>query len=155
MSGSGISLAICKSAPRSGQVTMPAPHHSFLYRLDALHAAQPTESKHWRHWLFYDHRHTSDKYLISNNLLANQAARKASPFTLEVLRWLKSQSQNGRLPELLFTNINLPNQSQWSRSPAIANNVPAAVSRTAKCCKRNLQPSCDYHQSSVFGFVNG
>jgi len=28
VSGSGISLAICKSAPRSRQITMPAPHHS-------------------------------------------------------------------------------------------------------------------------------
>ena len=28
MSGSGISWTICKSAPRSRQITMPAPHHS-------------------------------------------------------------------------------------------------------------------------------
>ena len=28
MSGSGISWAICKSAPRSRQITTPAPHHS-------------------------------------------------------------------------------------------------------------------------------
>jgi len=28
MSGSGISWAICKSAPRSRQITAPAPHHS-------------------------------------------------------------------------------------------------------------------------------
>ena len=38
MSGSGISWAICKSAPCSRQITTPAPHHS---------AAQPTASKHW------------------------------------------------------------------------------------------------------------
>jgi len=30
MSGSGISWAICKSAPRSRQITTPAPHHSVL-----------------------------------------------------------------------------------------------------------------------------
>jgi len=36
VSGSGISWAICKSAPRSRQITMPAPHHSIFYRLDAL-----------------------------------------------------------------------------------------------------------------------
>jgi len=47
MSGSGISWAICKSAPRSRQITMPSPHHSDFYRLDALPAAQPTASKHW------------------------------------------------------------------------------------------------------------
>ena len=45
-SGSGISWAVCKSAPRSKQITMPAPHHSFVYRPDALPAAQPTVSKH-------------------------------------------------------------------------------------------------------------
>jgi len=28
VSGSGTSWAICKSAPRSRQITMPAPHHS-------------------------------------------------------------------------------------------------------------------------------
>ena len=30
LSGSGISWAVCKSAPRSRQITMPAPHYSFL-----------------------------------------------------------------------------------------------------------------------------
>ena len=48
MSGSGISWAICKSAPRSRQITMPPNHHSVFYRLDALPATQPTASKHWR-----------------------------------------------------------------------------------------------------------
>ena len=47
VSGSGISWAICKSAPRSRQVTTPAPHHSVVYRPDALPAAQPTVSKHF------------------------------------------------------------------------------------------------------------
>ena len=45
VSGSGISWAICKSAPRSRQITMPAPHHSVFYRPDALPAAQTTASK--------------------------------------------------------------------------------------------------------------
>jgi len=48
-SGSGISWAICKSAPCSRQITMPVPHHSVFYRPDALPTAQPTASKHWRH----------------------------------------------------------------------------------------------------------
>ena len=48
VSGSGISWAICKSAPRSRQITMPAPHRSLFYRPDALPATQPTASKHWR-----------------------------------------------------------------------------------------------------------
>ena len=48
MSGSGISWDICKSAPHSRQITMPAPHRSVFYRPDALPATQPTVSKHWR-----------------------------------------------------------------------------------------------------------
>ena len=48
VNGNGINWAICKSAPRSRQITTPAPHHSFFYRPDALPAAQPTASKHWR-----------------------------------------------------------------------------------------------------------
>ena len=54
-------LAICKSAPRSGQITMPAPHRSVFYRPDALPAAQPTASKHWRprlHRVTHTHKHT-------------------------------------------------------------------------------------------------
>jgi len=45
VSGSGISWAICKSEPRSRQITTPAPRHSVFYRPDALPAAQPTASK--------------------------------------------------------------------------------------------------------------
>ena len=56
VSGSGISWAICKSAPRSRQITMPAPQHSVFYRPDALPAAQPTASKHWRQWVDPDNR---------------------------------------------------------------------------------------------------
>jgi len=56
VSGSGISRAVCKSAPRSRQITTPAPHHSVFYRPDALPAAQPTASKHWRQIHLYTHK---------------------------------------------------------------------------------------------------
>jgi len=46
VSGSGISWAICNSAPSSRQIKTPAHHHSVFYRPDALPAAQPTASKH-------------------------------------------------------------------------------------------------------------
>ena len=46
VTGGGISWAICKSAPRSRQITMPAPHHSVFYRPDALPATKPIVSKH-------------------------------------------------------------------------------------------------------------
>jgi len=60
LSGSGISWAVCKSAPRSRQITTPAPHHSVFYRPDALPATQPTASKHWRNsWCQDNHKITS------------------------------------------------------------------------------------------------
>jgi len=43
--GSGISWAICKSAPHPRQITTPASHHSVFYRPYALPATQPTASK--------------------------------------------------------------------------------------------------------------
>ena len=49
VSGSGISWAICKFAPSSRQVTMPAPHHSGFYRPDALPATQSTVGWQERH----------------------------------------------------------------------------------------------------------
>ena len=57
VSGSGISWDICKSAPHPRQITTPAPHRSVFYRLDALPAAQPTASKHWRQ----NEEHPTDK----------------------------------------------------------------------------------------------
>jgi len=57
VSGSGISWDICKSAPHSRQITTPAPHCSVFYRPDALPAAQPTASKHWRHNNLIQNKH--------------------------------------------------------------------------------------------------
>jgi len=64
VSGSGISWAICKSAPSSRQITMPAPHHLVFYRPDALPAAQPTVSKHWRH-MHWRHKVSLVSWLIT------------------------------------------------------------------------------------------
>jgi len=47
VSGSGISRAICKSAPQTDNHAS-TPSLSF-YRPDAFPDAQPTASKHWRH----------------------------------------------------------------------------------------------------------
>ena len=47
-------LGHMQSAPRFRRITTPAPRHSFFYRPDALPAAQPTASKHWRrHWVLF------------------------------------------------------------------------------------------------------
>ena len=46
VSGSGISWAICKSAPRPRQITTPAYHHSSFLQAECPPVAQPTASKH-------------------------------------------------------------------------------------------------------------
>ena len=69
VSGSGISWAVCKSAHRSRQITMPALYHSVFYRQDALPVAQPTESKHWRHNIHITNQHiyiTNQQYWKSH-----------------------------------------------------------------------------------------
>ena len=43
VSGSGISWATCKSAPRSRQITMPAPHHSVFLQAGCP-SCHPTNS---------------------------------------------------------------------------------------------------------------
>ena len=43
VSGSGISRAICKSAPRSRQITMPVPHHSSFLQAGCP-SCRPTNS---------------------------------------------------------------------------------------------------------------
>ena len=66
VSGSGIRWAICKSAPLSRQTTMPAPHRSAFYRPDALPAAQPTVSKHWKQLQWYCTSYSFTKWHILN-----------------------------------------------------------------------------------------
>jgi len=43
VSGSGISWAVCKTAPRSRQITMPAPHH-FVFLQAGCPSCRPTNS---------------------------------------------------------------------------------------------------------------
>ena len=43
VSGRGISWAVCKSAPRSRQITMPAPHHSVFLQAECP-SCHPTNS---------------------------------------------------------------------------------------------------------------
>jgi len=67
VSGSGISWAICKSAPCSRQTTTPAPHHSVFYRPDALPVTQPTASKHWRQNIYYYTKSFCYLCIVSNS----------------------------------------------------------------------------------------
>ena len=65
-----ISWAICKSAPRSSQITMP---HSDFYRPDALPAAQPTAPKHWR-----QHTHPFSSFFSATTWMSRYQKGKTS-----------------------------------------------------------------------------
>jgi len=82
---------MCKPAPRSRQITMPAPHCSVFYRPDALPVAQPTASKHWRHPLKTQWTVNSINYKVlrKNRVLllilswsTNGLLRERSPYLL-------------------------------------------------------------------------
>ena len=110
VSGNGISWAICKSAPRSRQITMPAPHYSAFYRLDALPVAQPTASKHWRHIL---HEHAAFKLWIrpeSCGLVSCPAP--ACRGSVRTCTWVESVSRSCR-PRGTERFL------QWSRTPPL------------------------------------
>ena len=82
MSGSGISWTICKSAPRSRQITTLAPHQSVFYRPGALPATQPTASvkpalKHL-HWLPVEQRITYKLCLFMHHIHTGQAPQYLS-----------------------------------------------------------------------------
>jgi len=107
VSGSGISWAICKSAPHSRQITTPAPHQSVFYRPDALPAAQPTASKHWRQRIVITGIKYKYMHLIIRPLLQLVLCVQFSALTLAA-RWQKRQpackSCVPPIPEVLFQN---------------------------------------------------
>ena len=90
VSGSGISWAICKTAPRSRQITTPAPHHSVFYRPDALPAAQPTASEHWKEKYTEVKQSFSALTLLFGCQEEHPACKKLSD---EVLVWLSIWSE--------------------------------------------------------------
>ena len=93
VSGVGISWAICKSAPRSRQITTPAPHHCFFYRPDALPAAQPTASKHWRHEGMQKHVIICVNFTVWYRDSVNNTVEENSSdivFSIILMRWLPS-----------------------------------------------------------------
>ena len=111
----GISWAICKSASCSRQITTPAPHHSVFYRPDALPAAQPTVSKHWRHWLLLSCPITQWKWLLLT-LIPLAFLLPPSCQSPVVLITGKSQ-QNRTVGSRILTSFNSNNSLNSSFSP--------------------------------------
>ena len=78
VSGSGISWAICKSAPRSRQTTMPAPHHSvftgWMPFLPPNQQRQSTEGKEIRQIRNRPRKQKQAKYHNHCSQLCNQTS---------------------------------------------------------------------------------
>ena len=91
VSGSGISWAICKSAPRSRQITMPAPHQSVFLQAGCP-SCRPTNSVkalkaelnllHWsrnrkiRKWMENGNQHSSEEVV---QVILNSFKRRDCP----------------------------------------------------------------------------
>jgi len=96
--GSGISWAIYKSAPRSRQITTPAPHRSDFYRPDGLPAAQPTASTHWRQPA-RTHSSTEIYHLITAVLLSTNTS-----FTGTIIRQTCNESS---ISQFMFSRLHI------------------------------------------------
>jgi len=100
VSVSGIRWAICKSASRPRQITMPALHHSVFYGPDALPATQPTASKHWRQL-------TRNAYNFIN-VYMKRCKCLLRCFTLVWICRVVRRSYVGTTWRMLFVYVNLP-----------------------------------------------
>ena len=78
MSGSGISWAVCKSAPRSRQITTPAPHCSvFMGRMPFLPPNQQCQSTEGKKIVRYFVNRPPDEFSAVRRL--QSAVRTATP----------------------------------------------------------------------------
>ena len=113
VSGSGIGWTICKSAPRSRQITTPTPNCSVFYRPDALPATQPTVSKHWRQ----TDRHTHHSYIISTATVQVNLSSLDALWTWGIIDTIFSVAQQDDLPTIK-ESLTLMYWELWERGTA-------------------------------------
>ena len=84
VSDSGISCAVCKSAPCSRQITTPAPHHCF-YRRDAL----PTNSTEGnvRHTIQNDKSCCKTAHIFGRDAIESRRSRES--YLTNFTNWLQ------------------------------------------------------------------
>jgi len=88
VSGIGISWSICKYAPLSRQITMPAPHHSSSYRPDALPATPKSIVNRIKIGAFWGpHVRLDEINLLFLQIICVCFARKSG--SIIKVRWLK------------------------------------------------------------------
>jgi len=169
VNGSGISWAICKSAPCTRQTTMPAPHHSVFYRPDALSAAQPTVSKHWRQnttsWninvrqqAINDRLQGSVATYIRCGRVVNNEIKKGLSLSLPVKKFLKSVNtwQSYKQEDGCLVHFYPPLAVWWpgaqSKQPHLVHRCPG-ICRTGVVNKLRCQRCCwQRHQLAMAKF---
>jgi len=122
VSGSGISWAICKSAPRSRQTTTPAPHHS-VFLQTGCPSCRPTNSV---------------KALKATALRATLSPPSASIMPCEELRrdyaaWMPSTA-----PPRSHAGVLMNDDAQLTVPTQTANAIRSAVKRRSVdvlCCR--------------------
>ena len=104
MSGSGISWAICKSAPRSRQITMPAPHHSVFLQAGCP-SCYPTNSvKHWRLNKSFSIQHNLSYWLsVNTETSVNMTSQSGFVFFEQKSKW--TLIYNIKQPWLTYANL--------------------------------------------------
>ena len=128
MSGSGISWAVCKSAPRSRQITTPALHHSgFTGRMPFL----PPNQQHQSH--FTVKHNVSCDIVIGSLTVAGRAVVVAVPTPLSVGYTRSSPAGDLRAP--------WPRQAQPCDVPRAHDPVPPAPGHVPSY----LRPTSDRH----------
>ena len=101
VSGSGISWAICKSAPRSRQITTSAPHCSVFYRPDALllpnQQRQSTEGIYAKYaWIHNAYRNYSCHMALRQpSLKTLQQTDHSSSSTQLLYNWMRNHTKKG------------------------------------------------------------
>ena len=125
MSGCGIIWALCKSAPRSRQITMPAPNRSVFYKPDAL-TNSVNALRSYSEWNIY-----ANKLLCYSRLIAGVCITPA--FLAKAFESTDCASQ--RMPRndphnCLFPRVSRPHLicgSLCPQSPHFASQIGSAI----------------------------
>ena len=126
MSGSSISLAICKSAPRSRQITTPAPHHSVFLQAGCP-SCRPTNS-------FKALKAFSlDQSALNFRSSATQSQPRSLKFVTAAYAALFPPS-NGIRVVLLDIKGSIRNVSQCPLCRQVASHPRCGVNAPSCCC---------------------
>jgi len=136
----------------SGSGISPAPHHSVFYRPDALPAAQPTASKHWRHLGLHISVNLG-RQLGSNssNNFATSLVKLMSPIKILVYWFFSLDPLNSAFsyPKIFILQYINKISSKQSPTPNPMQS-PSCNPNTAFVCARGCPPDAGTQVVPIF-----